>query len=40
MDTKEKLTTLFGISWRDVETIEGESGKMTYFIGRIALIEY
>lgn len=40
MDTKEKLTTLFGISWRDVETIQGESGKMTYFIGRIASIEY
>jgi 4-amino-4-deoxy-L-arabinose transferase-like glycosyltransferase len=40
MDTKDKLTALFGIIWADVETIHGESGKLTYFIGQISSFEY
>jgi 4-amino-4-deoxy-L-arabinose transferase-like glycosyltransferase len=35
MDTKDKVTSLFEISWRDVQSIQGKGGKLTYFIGRI-----
>lgn len=36
LGNKDKLTRLFGITWAEGEVIRGESGKQTYFIGRIA----
>jgi hypothetical protein len=40
LDTKDKLTLIFGITWKDVKTIQGKGGHPTYFIGRIDSIEY
>ncbi|SDI79018.1 glycosyltransferase family 39 protein [Alteribacillus bidgolensis] len=40
MDTKDKLTLIFGITWKDVKTIQGKGGHLTYFICRIDSMEY
>lgn len=37
LDNKNKLSELFDITWRDGEIIKGESGKLTYFIGRMTV---
>jgi len=39
LDNKDKLTNLFGITWAETKVIRGESGKLIYFIGRIASYE-
>lgn len=39
MDTKDKLSTLFRITWKDSKTIKGKGGKLTYFIGQIDSLE-
>jgi hypothetical protein len=36
LDTKNRLTAHFGITWGEAYVIHGESGKLTYFIGRIS----
>ncbi|WP_100407870.1 ArnT family glycosyltransferase [Bacillus solitudinis] len=40
MDTKDKLTLVFGMTWGDERTITGKGGHPTYFIGRIDSIEF
>ncbi|WP_227936386.1 ArnT family glycosyltransferase [Alkalihalobacillus deserti] len=40
MDTKDKLTLVFEITWGDDRTIQGKGGHPTYFIGRIDSIEF
>ncbi|QRG70280.1 ArnT family glycosyltransferase [Brevibacillus choshinensis] len=40
LENKDKLTSLFGITWTKGEVIRGGSGKQIYFVGRISSYEY
>ncbi len=40
LENKDKLTSLFGITWAKGEVVRGGSGKQIYFIGRISSFEY
>lgn len=40
LENKQKLTSLFNITWVDEEIIAGHRGNPTYFIGRITSLKY